>query len=512
MTKALSRILRVILPDQLSLAITSLKDINPKSDVILMCETLEECTYVKHHKKKLVLILSAMRHFAEELRHKNYPLEYVALNDPRNSGTLIGEIKRMCQKNNFSKIIITWPGEYRILQKLRLLQDEINIPVEILEDERFLASREMFAQWAKNHKTLRMEFFYRVLRQKYNILMKDNQPEGGQWNYDAENRKFPAKKLTVPKPYEINIDSITQEVINLVSQTFSEHFGDILPFHFAVTRKDAIRILHDFIRERLPYFGDYQDAMIQDEPWMYHSHISFYINLGLLEPLECITAAQDAYYKKHASLNCVEGFIRQILGWREYVRGLYWLKMPEYKKLNYFNATRKLPWFYWDGNTKMNCIKQCISQTQEHAYAHHIQRLMVLGNFALLTGIHPDEVNEWYLIVYADAYEWVELPNVTGMILFADGGYLGSKPYAASGAYINKMSNYCQNCEYDVKQKTGSQACPFNYLYWNFLETHKDKLKKNPRLKMIYSTLEKMDASKKQAIRSDSEKFLNSLK
>ncbi|MDX2165221.1 MAG: cryptochrome/photolyase family protein [Gammaproteobacteria bacterium] len=504
-------ILRIILLDQLSSNISSLRNFDPASDCILMFETLEDCTYVKHHKKKLVLILSAMRHFAQELRDKRYPLEYIYLDDAENSGSLIGEITRFVKKRSFSKIIITWPGEYRVLEKLRLLQKKIKIPLEILEDDRFLASRDMFAEWAKNHKTLRMEFFYRVLRQKYQILMKDNQPEGGQWNYDAENRKFPTKKLNVPKPYQITIDSITQEVIDTVSQKFADHFGDVLPFHFAVTRQDALEILDDFIRARLPHFGDYQDAMIQDEPWMYHSHISFYINLGLLEPLECINAAQNAYYKNKASLNSVEGFIRQILGWREYVRGLYWLKMPEYKKLNYFDASRKLPWFYWDANTNMNCINQCVSQTKQHAYAHHIQRLMVLGNFALLTGIHPDEVNEWYLIVYADAYEWVELPNVTGMILFADGGYLGSKPYAASGAYINKMSNYCQNCHYDVKQKTGEKACPFNYLYWNFLEEHKDRLQKNPRLKMIYSTLERMDKNKKNEIRSDSKNFLSTL-
>jgi deoxyribodipyrimidine photolyase-related protein len=296
-----------------------------------------------------------------------------------------------------------------------------------------------------------------------------------------------------------------------VAEKFSTHFGDIQPFDFAVSRKQALYVLTKFIEERLCDFGTYQDAMLEGEAWMFHSHISFYLNCGLLLPLECIQKAEQAYYEKQAPLNAVEGFIRQILGWREYVRGIYWLKMPEYEKQNFFNCNRTLPDFYWTANTTMNCLKQCITETKKNAYAHHIQRLMILGNFALLTGVSPDEINKWFMIVYADAYHWVELPNVTGMAIFADGGLLASKPYAAGGAYINKMSNYCKNCTYNVKEKNGTTACPFNYLYWNFLITNKNKLKNNQRLNMTYRTLEEMTENKKKSITSDSNKFLANL-
>jgi deoxyribodipyrimidine photolyase-related protein len=300
-------------------------------------------------------------------------------------------------------------------------------------------------------------------------------------------------------------------VIDLVAQKFSSHFGNLDNFYFAVTREQALQVLDKFISERLANFGDYQDAMVQNEPWLYHSHISFYINCGLLDPLECIESVQKAYYDKKVPLNATEGFIRQILGWREYIRGIYWLKMPEYADLNYFNATKNLPEFYWNANTKMNCLRQCVLETQQNAYAHHIQRLMVLGNFALLAGIDPKQVNEWFLIVYADAYEWVEMPNVTGMILYADGGYFASKPYAAGGNYINKMSNYCKNCSYKVTQKNGDNACPFNYLFWDFLIRNRSKLENNPRIGMMYRTFDKMDSDKKAAIRLDSERFLKDI-
>ena len=341
--------------------------------------------------------------------------------------------------------------------------------------------------------------------------MDGNNPEGGKWNYDSENRKPPEGSLFLPKTYNTPVDNITQEVIKLVEEKFNNHFGNIEPFFFAVTRSQALEALDKFINERLCDFGDFQDAMLEGEPWMYHSHLSFYINCGLLLPKECIQAAEEAYKNKKAPLNAVEGFIRQILGWREYVRGLYWLKMPEYKSLNFFDAQKRLPDFFWTANTDMNCLKQCIQETKENAYAHHIQRLMVIGNFSLLTGLNPMEVNEWYLLVYADAYEWVELPNVTGMILFADGGYLASKPYAASGTYINKMSNYCANCKYSVNQKNGEKACPFNYLYWDFLARNREKLKNNHRIGMMYKTYDRMPEKKKVQITKDSQKFINSL-
>lgn len=495
--------------DQLSLNLSSLKSLNKKNDVVLMCEVKELCAYVKHHKKKLVFLLSAMRHFTDELIKNGYQLIYVKLDDPNNTHTIVGEVKRIAKQIKSKEIITTLPGEYHFYQVFLNLKSIFN--VDILEDDRFLSSRSEFSSWTKNKKTLRMEFFYREMRKKYYILMRGNLPEGGKWNYDAENRSFPKNKIDIPPPYKTATDNITKEVIKLVKIYFPDHFGDIEPFHYAVTRKSALQVLKSFIKHRLSHFGDYQDVMIQNQPWLFHSHISMYINAGLLYPLECIKLAEAAFYKGDIALNSAEGFIRQILGWREFVRGIYWLKMPDYKSKNYFKAKRRLPAFYWTANTEMNCIKQCVTETRENAYAHHIQRLMVLGNFALLAGIDPSAVNEWYLIVYADAHEWVELPNVTGMILFADGGYLASKPYAASGSYINKMSNYCRNCAYNVKAKQGPDACPFNYLYWNFLLEHKNLLKNNPRLAMINLTLSRMDKSKIEQIRADSKKFLGSL-
>ena len=501
--------LRVILWDQLSHDVSALKELDIHNDIVLMCELRSECTDVKHHQKKLVFLLSAMRHFAKELEVKKVKVHYVTLDNPDNTHTLITEIERHIVLLQPDSVCITWPGEYRVLSDLRALQKKTKI--EILADDRFLATTVEFDAWAADRSNVRMEFFYREMRKKYNILMSNGKPEGGKWNYDAENRSFPKKDISIPKTYTSEVDTITSRVIELVKENFSEHFGQIEPFHFAVTRNDALKALALFIKKRLPLFGDYQDVMMIDEPWMFHSHISFYINAGLLMPRECISAAEKAYHRGEVSLNSAEGFIRQILGWREFIRGIYWLKMPDYKSENYFNASLPLPDFYWSADTKMNCIKQCVTETSENAYAHHIQRLMVLGNFALLAGIDPQDVNEWYLLVYADAHEWVELPNVTGMILFADGGYLASKPYAASGAYINKMSNYCKDCHYKVKIKNGDEACPFNYLYWNFLLKHHKLLKGNQRLRMIYASLAKMSKEKVDNILSDADRFLSQL-
>ncbi|MHA7841468.1 MAG: cryptochrome/photolyase family protein [Gammaproteobacteria bacterium] len=503
--------LRLILGDQLTQSISSLKDCKKTKDIILMCEVWDEATYVKHHQKKIAFLFSAMRHFAKELTEAGYTVEYTKLDDPDNEGSFYKEIKRALQRHTIKQIVVTHPNEYRVLKDMKRWSDDFSLPVEIREDDRFLCELEEFYHWTDNKKQLRMEYFYREMRKKYDILMDGDQPIGDQWNYDAENRKPPKEGLTVPKPYTHHPDDITQEVITLVADHFSDHFGDLKPFYFAVTRKQALTVLRHFIKERLCHFGDYQDAMIEDEPWMYHSHISFYLNCGLLLPLECIKAAEKAYQQDKVPLNAAEGFIRQIMGWREYVRGIYWLKMPNYSTVNFFHAKRNLPDFYWTGKTQMNCLRQCVLDTQKNAYAHHIQRLMVLGNFALLTGIDPKQVNEWFLIVYADAYEWVELPNVSGMILFADGGYLASKPYAAGGSYINKMSNYCKNCHYKVTKKNGSDACPFNYLYWDFLVRNRKKLQSNHRIGMMYRTYDKMKNDKKQAIHDDSEHFLEDL-
>ena len=503
--------LRLVLGDQLSHGITSLVGCDAARDIILMCETWDEATYVKHHKKKIAFLFSAMRHFAEALLQQGYRVEYTKLDDPDNSGSLKGEVERLLRRQPLDRIIVTHPSEYRVLEGLRGWQAAFDIPVEIRTDDRFLCTPDAFAQWASKRKQLRMEYFYRAMRKKYGILVQGDEPVGGQWNYDVENRKPPKEGLNVPAPYVGEVDDSTQAVMALVAKSFSGHFGDLAPFYFAVNRDGALRVLAQFIEQRLPHFGDYQDAMVAGEPWMYHAHISFYLNCGLLQPLECVKAAERAYYEGKAPLNAVEGFIRQIIGWREYVRGIYWLKMPGYAAENFFGATRALPDFYWTAATKMNCLRQCVSATKKNAYAHHIQRLMVLGNFALLAGIAPKYVNEWFLIVYADAYEWVELPNVSGMALFADGGYLASKPYAAGGSYINKMSDYCKHCSYKVTKKHGPDACPFNYLYWDFLDRNRAKLAGNHRIGMMYRTFDRMGEEKQKAIRDDSARFFRAI-
>jgi deoxyribodipyrimidine photolyase-related protein len=471
----------------------------------------EEATYAKHHKQKIILILSAMRHFAKALRHHGFDVHYVELDDPDNTGSFRTEVQRAIGLYQPSRLVVTEASEYRVMEEMKTWEAHFSIPVEIREDDRFLASKTFFHRWANNRKQLRMEYFYREMRKQHGVLMSGDQPVGGKWNYDADNRKKPNAELAIPTPYRVSPDQITQTVMALVDQHFADHFGESESFHYAVTRKEALAVLATFVNERLVHFGDYQDAMLMDEPWLYHSHISFYLNCGLLLPMECLRVAEQAYYQHHAPLNAVEGFIRQILGWREYVRGLYWFKMPEYETENYLDATRSLPSFFWTADTQMRCLQQCISQTKQHAYAHHIQRLMVIGNFALLAGLSPEEVNEWFLIVYADAFHWVELPNVTGMILFADGGVLASKPYAASGAYINKMSTFCSSCHYKVKEKQGETACPFNYLYWDFFQRHHDKFSSNPRLSFVYKHIANMDEVQAMQIKQDSERFLGAL-
>ena len=508
---ATMKTLRLILGDQLSHDISSLKDCNKTEDIILMCEVWNEATYVKHHKKKIAFLFSAMRHFAKELKENGYKVLYTKLEDEQNTGFFRSEITRAIKQQKVDHIVVTHPGEYRVLEDIKGWATNFKISVEIRTDDRFLCSPEDFALWAKGRKQLRMEYFYREMRKKYNVLMKDNEPMGGEWNYDSKNRKPPKDDLLIPEPYCNGIDEITREVMSLVTERFPDHFGDLEPFYFAVTRQQALQTLNLFIEQRLPNFGDYQDAMIEGEPWMYHAHISFYLNCGLLLPLECVKAAEKAYQQGKAPLNAVEGFIRQIIGWREYVRGIYWLEMPEYAQKNFFDAKHNLPDFYWTADTKMNCLHQCVLETQKNAYAHHIQRLMVLGNFSLIAGIDPVQVNEWFLSVYADAYEWVELPNVSGMTLFADGGYLASKPYAAGGSYINKMSDYCKNCNYKVTKKNGEDACPFNYLYWDFLIRNRDKLESNHRIGMMYKMYDRMGDDKKQAISDDSKNFLKSI-
>lgn len=500
--------LRLILGDQLTRSLPILAECRRHSDVILLAEVGEETSYVRHHKKKIALIFAAMRHFAKELQADGLPVHYTTWDHPDNAGSLKGEVRRILAKYRLTEVVVTFPGEYRVYKDMTTWQEALGVKVTMLADTRFLCGPREFRRWAEGRDALTMEFFYREMRRKHGILMEGGKPTGGQWNFDKENRKPPKSGMTIPPPSSFPADEITEGVKALVAENFADHFGDLEPFRFAVNREQALAVLATFIEQRLPQFGDYQDAMIEGEPWLYHSHISFYLNIGLLLPLECVQAAEQAYRAGLAPINAVEGFVRQIIGWREYVRGIYWLKMPGYKRSNFLEANRKLPAFFWTGETKLNCLRQCITETKANAYAHHIQRLMVLGNFALLAGIHPDEVNEWYLIVYADAFEWVELPNVTGMILFADGGFLGSKPYAAGGAYINKMSNYCKSCTFNVKEKTGPTACPFNYLYWDFLARNRQKLANNHRIAMAYKAYDRMAEDKKSAVAADAAGFL----
>lgn len=483
----------LILGDQLSPDISSLAGADKKRDVVLMAEVMAEATYVGHHKKKIALIFSAMRHFAEALRADGWTVDYVKLDDDANTGDLGGEVRRALKRHGANNVIATEAGEHRLRAEMDGWENS-----RILEDDRFVATRDEFESWADGRKQLRMEYFYRDMRRKTGLLMEGDEPAGGKWNYDAENRKPAKADLFMPKPPRFEPDDITEDVLKLVEDRFADNFGDLTTFWFAVTAGQAEEALDTFIENALPHFGDYQDAMLEGEPFLYHSLISMYLNIGLLDPLDICRRVEKAYQSGHAPLNAAEGYIRQIIGWREYVRGIYFLKGPEYVSSNFFGNTRKLPEFYWTGETDMACLAAAITQTKEEAYAHHIQRLMVTGNFAMLAGVDPHEVHEWYLAVYADAFEWVEAPNTVGMSQFADGGVLGSKPYASSGAYIDKMSDYCGGCAYSVKKKTGDGACPFNPLYWDFLVRNRDKLGNNPRIGRAYSTWDRMSEEKQQ--------------
>ena len=501
----------LILGDQLSPHISSLCDANPAVDRILMTEVMAEATYVKHHPKKIIFCFAAMRHFAEELREAGFAVDYTRLDDDGNAGDLTGEVGRAIKRHAPRKLIVTEPGEWRLHEIIGSWGEALGIEVDVRDDTRFLASHHDFASWANGRKQLRMENFYRVMRVKTGLLMEGDEPAGGKWNYDQENRKPAKDDLFMPQPLRFEPDEITREVIALVKARFGDHFGDAEPFWFAVTRGDAEKARDHFIAEALAGFGDYQDAMLRGEKFLYHSLLSFYINAGLLDPVDLCRRVAEVYENGDAPLNAAEGFIRQIIGWREYVRGIYWLKMPDYAEVNFFEADRALPDFYWSGETDMACLKAAITATKEEAYAHHIQRLMITGNFAMLIGADPKAVHEWYLAVYADAYEWVEMPNTIGMSQFADGGLLGSKPYAAGGNYINKMSDYCAGCRFDVKRKTGEGACPFNALYWDFLVRNEDKLRGNQRLSRIYANWDRMDGDQKRSYRMTAHHFLEKL-
>ncbi len=507
----MSGMLRVVLGDQLSRSLSALDGLDAAQDTVLLMEVMGECEYVPHHPQKIALVLSAMRHFSAALAARGVAVRHVRLDDPDNTGTLTGEVLRAVATLRPRGVVATEPGEYRVAQAMAGWEAALGLPVEIRADDRFLCSLPWFRQWAGGRKQLRMEFFYREMRRATGLLMEADQPAGGQWNFDAENRQRLPKGVTPPKPPQFTPDAITTEVMALVASRFGGNFGRLQGFNWPVTAAEAALALADFITQRLPLFGDYQDAMAEGQDTLFHALLSTSLNLGLLLPAQVCEAAEAAWREGRAPLNAVEGFIRQILGWREYVRGLYWLKMPGYAELNALGASRKLPAMYWGAPTSMACMRAAIGQTERLAYAHHIQRLMVTGNFALLAGVAPEEINRWYLAVYADAFEWVELPNTHGMAIWADGGIMASKPYAASGAYINRMGDHCRGCEHDVKAATGPKACPFNFLYWDFMARHAESFATNPRMAMPLNTLRKMDPARVAAMRAEAAGFLERL-
>lgn len=504
--------LRLVLGDQLSHQLSSLRDSYPEHDVILMAEVLEEVQYVNHHKQKLALVFAAMRHFARELRDQGYQVCYRSIEQTGNFGSLDSELAWAVDHYRPDRIVITEPGEWRLWEKICQWQSSYDIPVEIRQDSRFLCSIDEFRDWASGRKSLIMEYFYRYMRQRYGHLMtNDGKPIGGVWNYDQSNRQTLSSDVKIPPRPEHKPDKITQSVLTMVKNQFSGHFGELESFNWPVTRRQALSDCQFFIEQLLPNFGAYQDAMAYEEPFLFHSRLSAALNLGLLYPQELCDKAQSAYDQGKAPINAVEGFVRQILGWREFMRGVYWQYMPDYKQRNSLNAHRDLPGFYWHGRTSMACVAETVRHTRQYAYSHHIQRLMVTGNFALLAGIEPQQVCQWYLEVYADAYEWVELPNTLGMALFGDNGTVASKPYAASGKYINRMSDYCRHCVYDPRQTTGDKACPFNALYWDFLDRNRDQFGNNQRMKLVLGNLRRMATERLQAIKKQARQILDKL-
>jgi deoxyribodipyrimidine photolyase-related protein len=498
--------LRLVLADQVSDGLASLRDLDPGLDVVLMAEVRAETDYVPHHKRKIALLFSAMRQFGDRLEERGVTVRYVRLDDAGNTHSIVGEVLRALRDQPYDRVVRTACGEWRLEQALGELPRVTNIEVEVREDDRFLCSRATFANWAEGRAELRMEFFYREMRRETGLLMTAGKPEGGQWNFDKDNRKRPPKGFVPPARIVVPPNPTTLEAIADVERWFPDNFGSLEEFGYPTNPEEAEAVLAHFLTEALPSFGDFQDFMMAGEPFLFHGLISAAMNCGLLDPGEVCGRAEAEYRAGRAPLNAVEGFIRQIIGWREYVRGLYWLKMPEYRLRNALDAENRLPWFYWSGETDMACVRDVVDVTRRYAYAHHIQRLIITGQLAMLLGVHPDEINAWYLVVYADAYEWVELPNTHGMAIYADGGIMASKPYAASGAYINKMSDYCGRCIYDVRERLGPTACPFNALYWDFLIRNERYLAGNRRLGVIYGQIARMDPEHREAITAEAER------
>ncbi|WP_096785466.1 cryptochrome/photolyase family protein [Rhodobacter sp. CZR27] len=498
----------LVLGDQLSDTLASLRAADPARDLVVMAEVMEEGTYVPHHPQKIALVLAAIRKFADHLRGRGFRLAYSRLDDPATGPSIGAELLRRAAESGAAEVLVTAPGDWRLTAALEALP----LRMHLLADDRFICPPAVFADWARGRRQLRMEWFYREMRRRTGLLMEGDAPVGGRWNFDAENRKPARPDLLRPRPPRFPPDAETEAVLDLVESRFSAHFGRLRPFLWPTDRVQALQALDHFIAESLPRFGDEQDAMLSGEPFLSHSLLSSSLNLGLLDPLEVCRRAEAAFQGGGAPLNAVEGFIRQILGWREYVRGLWALNGPGYTALNALGHDAPLPAAYWGGPTRMACLADAVAQTRDLAYAHHIQRLMVTGNFGLLAGVDPAEVHEWYLSVYIDAFEWVEAPNTLGMSQFADAGQMASKPYVASGAYIDRMSDYCGRCHYRVKERTGDRACPFNLLYWHFLDRHRDRFERNPRMVQMYRTWDRMEPRHRERVLAEARNLLAALK
>ena len=478
------RSLVVVLGDQLDIDAAAFDGFDAGTDAVWMAEVAEESTHVWSSKPRTAMFLAAMRHFAVALRAAGRPLHYSQLDAPGQCASLGAQLQADIERLRPARLVMTAPGDWRVLEAIKAAAEASAVALEIREDRHFFVTVLEFAAHAKGRKSLRMEYFYREQRKRHHILMEDGEPSGGRWNFDADNREaFGAAGPGMLQPRTtFEPDAVTRAVISLVSTRFADHPGRLDSFAWPVTRAQALQSLRAFIAQRLPLFGRYQDAIWPGDPWLYHAHLSAALNLKLLNPREVVAAAEAAYREGHAPLASVEGFIRQILGWREYVRGIYWTQMPGYRDGNALVAHEDLPQWYWTGSTDMACLRDALAQTLTHGYANHIQRLMVTGLYALMLGVEPEQVHAWYLAVYVDAVEWVELPNTLGMSQYADGGLMGSKPYIATGKYIDRMSPHCSGCRYDPAKRTGDDACPFTTLYWDFLMRHQSTLLKNPRM------------------------------
>lgn len=484
----------LILGDQLDVSYPDTLGLNKETDRLLMLEVTNESTAPVSHVQRTVLFLSAMRHHAQALQAEGWDVEYIDLNHRGNTQRFDDEIARQLamKKLRAERLVCIEPGDHRVRGQIEAACERAEIDLEFFDDPHFLTPRSEFEAWARDRKEMLMEHFYRWQRKRLDVLMDGKDPVGGEWNYDKENRKSFRAKPDAPSIPRFATDEITQRVIADVRKHLPELPGRIEAFNWPVTRRQATHALNDFIKNRLPRFGDHQDAMWTGETTLNHSLISSSLNLKLLNPREVIKKAVEAYECGDAPLNAVEGFVRQIIGWREFIRGVYNTQGPEYAQANALDTHGNLPEFYWTGETDMRCMSEAIASVVNHAYGHHIERLMVTGNFALLAGIEPQQVNDWYRGMYTDAVDWVTTPNTIGMALYADGGVVGTKPYASSGKYIHRMSNYCKQCPYDVNKKIGDDACPFNAMYWAFLERNKVHFKGNRRMGLVLKNLDRM--------------------